>query len=212
MGTVNLSTNGGITLAGSYCLPTFSPKSPDFGGFDDNCQFGDAAVVVTEIRPPNHARSWTESALNGELGGLARGFALNHLGDLPGVVLAREGRTWGVYAPGTELNYDVSEDGNGAPGPKEAGQVLNWVLLPLAMLGGVRLAKRSRRRFLIIAVPIMVVAINAAVFYGSTRIRTAAEPSIALLAAIGAVVLVRLLHGTHTKTLPAEGLEVARPS
>ena len=63
----------------------------------------------------------------------------------------------------------------------------NWVLLPLAVAGGIWLAARSRRRLIIVAVPIVVVAINAALFYGSTRLRVAAEPSIAVLASAGAL-------------------------
>lgn len=202
MGALILSSNGGDTLSGSYCPPTYSPKSPDYGGFDNDCQFGSTDVIVTETRPPNHAKHWTERTLNGELTQLSRNYALNHLSDLPGVVLAREGRAWGVYAPGAELNFDVTEDGNGARGPKQAGQVLNWVLLPLAIVGGVHLARRSRRRLLLVAVPIVVVAINVAVFYGSTRIRTAAEPSIAVLAAVGVVVLLGRLRRAQRRGTP----------
>ena len=92
---------------------------------------------------------------------------------------------WGVYAPGTQLAYDVSEDGTGARGPKQVGQILNWVLLPFACLGAIQLARRSRPRLAVVVVPIAVVAINAAVFYGTTRLRMAAEPSIDVLASIG---------------------------
>jgi 4-amino-4-deoxy-L-arabinose transferase-like glycosyltransferase len=207
MGALILSSNGGDTLSGSYCSPTYSPKNPAYGGFDQDCQFGEAAVIVIYRRPPNHARNWTERTLSGELSALAKTYALDHLGDLPGVVLAREGRAWGVYAPGAALDFDVNEDGNGARGPKQAGQVLNWVLLPLAVVGGVQLARRSRRRLLLVAVPIVVVAINAAAFYGSTRIRTAAEPSIAVLAAVGVVLLLTYLLRARWPKVP-----IVRPS
>jgi hypothetical protein len=85
------------------------------------------------------------------------------------------------------LAFDVSEDGMGARGPKQLGQIMNWVLLPFACLGAFQLARRSRRRLAVVVVPIAVVAINAAVFYGSTRLRVAAEPSIDVLASIGAI-------------------------
>ena len=217
MGALILSTNGGDTLSGSYCPPTYSPKNPTYGGFDDDCQFGLAAVIVTYKRPPNHARNWTERTLSGELSSLAKNYALSHLSDLPGVVLAREGRAWGVYAPGAQLVFDINEDGNGAPGPKRAGQAMNWVLLPLAVLGGVQLARRSRRRLLLVAVPLVVVAINAAVFYGSTRIRTAAEPSIAVLAAVGIVFLLTCLRRARRPGVPnrstvvTDSAELTRP-
>jgi 4-amino-4-deoxy-L-arabinose transferase-like glycosyltransferase len=187
MGAPMLSSDGGTTLSGSYAPTTFSPSNPDYGGFDNNAQFGLAVLIVKWERPPNHAKSWTERSLSGALSNDAKSYALNHLSDLPGVVLAREGRVWGVYAPSAQLNFDVGEDDNGARGPKQAGQILNWVLLLFAIVGGVQLARRSRRRFIVLAAPLVVVALNAALFYGSTRLRVAAEPSIAVLAAFGAL-------------------------
>ena len=69
---------------------------------------------------------------------------------------------------------------------------MNWVLMPMAVVGGIWLASHSRRRRLIIVmIPTLVVAINAALFYGSTRLRVAAEPSIAVLASVGALWVIR---------------------
>ncbi|MHB1530528.1 MAG: ArnT family glycosyltransferase [Acidiferrobacteraceae bacterium] len=187
LGALTLSTNGGLTLAGSYSAATFSPKSPVYGGFDNNSQFGTAAVIVAYENPPNHARHWTELTLSNAMSHSAISYALKHLSDLPGVLAAREGRVWGVYAPGAELNFDVAEDGTGARGPKQVGQIMNWVLLPFCLIGAVWLARRSRKRMIIVAAPILAVAITAAAFYGSTRLRVAAIPSIAVLASIGAL-------------------------
>jgi hypothetical protein len=187
MGALTLSTNGGDTLSGSYCPATFSPKSPDYGGFSQDCQLGEAAVFIDFGRPPNDASHWTELTLADALGRTGTTYARKHLADLPGVVLAREGRVWGVYAPGTQLAFDVAEEDSGARGPKQVGQIMNWLLLPLALVGAYQLARRSRRRLIIVAVPLLVVAINAAVFYGGTRLRVAAEPTIVVLASVGAV-------------------------
>ena len=187
LGSPTLSTNGGFTLSGSYSAATFSPSSPEYGGFDDSSQNGLAAVIFSYVKPPNHAKHWTERTLSDAMATASTNYAQGHLSDLPGVMLAREGRVWGVYAPGTELTFDVSEDGNGGAGPKQVGQIVNWVLLPLAVVGAARVATRSRRRLIIVMVPVVVVAINAALFYGSTRLRVAAEPSIAALASAGAL-------------------------
>jgi 4-amino-4-deoxy-L-arabinose transferase-like glycosyltransferase len=187
MRSLTLSTNEGLTLAGSYSGATFSPSNPLYGSFDNNNQLGLTAVILTFDKPPDHARHWTEVVLSDHLGRDGTTFARQHLSDLPGVVLAREGRVWGLFAPGSQLAFDTTEDLTGAPGPKHVGQILNWVLLPLALLGAVLLGRRSRRRLLVILVPAVVVALNAAVFYGSTRLRVAAEPSIDVLAAIGAL-------------------------
>jgi 4-amino-4-deoxy-L-arabinose transferase-like glycosyltransferase len=202
MGSLTLSTNGGLTLSGSYSPATLSPKSPEYGGFDNNNQFGLAAAIFTYGKPPGHASHWTERTLSDAMGKVATAYARQHLRDLPGVVLAREGRVWGVYAPGTQLDFDVGEDENGARGPKQVGQIMNWALLPFALAGAIQIAKRSRRRLIIVAVPILVVAINAALFYGSTRLRVAAEPSIAVLAALGALwVIERIRHGPSAEQI-----------
>ncbi len=133
LGSPTLSTNGGLTLSGSYSPATLSPSSPDYGGFDNNSQFGETAVIVTYEKPPNRARSWTERTLTDALTKEATTYARGHLSDLPGVMLAREGRVWGVYAPGTELKFDVTEDDNGGAGPKQAGQIIE---LGAAAAGG----------------------------------------------------------------------------
>ncbi len=187
MGSLTLSTNEGLTLSGSYSADTLSPSGPNYGGFSNDTQFGAAAILVKYGTPPDHAKHWTETTLSNALGSGAITYARAHLSEMPGVVLAREGRVWGVFAPGNQLVFDTTEDRTGAPGPKQAGQILNWVLLPFALLGAVRLGLRSRRRLLVLLIPIAVVALNAAVFYGSTRLRVAAEPSIDVLAAIGAL-------------------------
>ena len=76
------------------------------------------------------------------------------------------------------------------------GQIMNWVLPPFALVAAFQIAKRSRRRLIIVAVPLLVVAINAAVFYGGTRLRVAAEPSIAVFSSVGALwVIERIRHG-----------------
>jgi 4-amino-4-deoxy-L-arabinose transferase-like glycosyltransferase len=185
MGTLTLSTNEGLALSGSYSAGTFSPSSPDYGGFDNNAQFGAAAILVKFGKPPDHDSHWTELTLSDALKSGAIAYAKGHVSDLPGVALAREGRVWGVYAPGSELFFDRTEDLTGAYGPKQAEQIVNWFLLPLALFGAVTLGRRSRRRLLVVLIPVVVVALNAAVFYGSTRLRVAAAPSIDVLAAIG---------------------------
>jgi hypothetical protein len=196
MGSLTLSTNEGLTLSGSYAAGTLSPSSPDYGGFDNNAQFGEAAILVKFGKPPDHGAQWTEVTLSDALRSWAITYARGHVSDLPGAVLAREGRVWGVYAPGSELAFDDTEDLTGAYGPKQAEQIVNWVLLPFALLGAVILGRRSRRRLLVVLVPVVVVALNAAVFYGSTRLRVAAAPSIDVLAGIGALwVGCRLLFG-----------------
>ena len=55
----------------------------------------------------------------------------------------------GVYSPTTSIQFDVEEDGNGARGPKQFAYFINWVLLALAVVGGLQVAKQSRRQLLV---------------------------------------------------------------
>jgi xanthosine utilization system XapX-like protein len=85
-----------------------------------------------------------------------------------------------VYKLDDQLDFDRNEgrDRNA----QRTGQILHVLLLPFAILGVTRVAKR----YLPVFLPGPVVAVLVAVaFYGSTRIRAPAEPAIAVLAAIG---------------------------
>jgi hypothetical protein len=73
------------------------------------------------------------------------------------------------------------------------GRALYWVFLPFVAFGAVLLARRSPRRFLVVMVPVIVAVVTVALVYGSTRMRVVAEPSLAVLAATGAVTAARWL-------------------
>jgi 4-amino-4-deoxy-L-arabinose transferase-like glycosyltransferase len=199
MGGFTISTDNGTTLVGAYAPSTFDPNSPLYGSFSGAVQDGVAAVLFKYSPPPNHAKHWTELTLNDALGHIGTMYARDHLGDLPGVVLAREGRLWGVYASGSQLAFDVASDGNGVWGVQEAGQYLNWFLIPLTVVGGIVLYRCSRRDFVVVAAPIVAAALSAALTFGSTRYRAVAEPSDAVLAAIGALFVIERL--THVRLL-----------
>jgi hypothetical protein len=190
MGGFTVSTDNGTTLVGAYTPVTFDPNSPLYGSFSGGVQNGVAAVLFKYSPPPDHAKHWTELTLNNALGHIGITYARGHLSDLPGVVLAREGRLWGVYASGSQLAFDVASDGNGVQGFQVAGQYLNWFLIPLTIGGGIVLYRRSRRDFVVVAAPIVAVALSAALTFGSTRYRALAEPSDAVLAAIGALFVI----------------------
>ena len=172
-------------MSGSYSAGTLSPSSPYYGGFDNNSQFGIAGVLVNQEKPPGHAKHWTEITLSNAMSNLATTYAREHSPTSPAQYSPAKVESGRVYAPASELAFDTTEDLTGANGPKQTEQILTWVLLPLALVGAVLLGRRSGRRLLIVLVPVVVVAFNAALFYGSTRLRVAAEPSIDVLASIG---------------------------
>jgi hypothetical protein len=111
--------------------------------------------------------------------------AIHHLSALPRVIVAREAATWGLGDHSYQLRFATNE--GRIEVYEQAGWIAYWVMAPFVVIGGVVLARRSWRSLVILVVPIAVVAVNAAVFYGSSRIRTAAEPSLAILAATGGI-------------------------
>jgi 4-amino-4-deoxy-L-arabinose transferase-like glycosyltransferase len=199
LGGLTISTDSGTTWVGSYTKNTFSPSNSLYGSFDNETQFADTAVFIKEGKPPNGAKTWTELPLSDVLSRVGITYARDHLTDLPGVVLAREGREWGVYALGSQLQYD-SEEGGQVPGFFVAGEILELISLPLAVAGAFILAKRSRRDLVIILAPVVLTLIDAALFYGTTRLRAGAEPSIFLLSSI---TLVSSFHWLRKQLTPA---------
>ncbi len=185
LGGAVLSDQQGVTLAGSYCNSTFNSTDPSYGSFDVYCSLTGTAVVVVYSKPPNGARQWTEIAVDRELTHGSEQFAIHHLSALPRVVVAREAATWGLGNHSYQLALALGEGRNETY--EQAGWIVYWVMVPFVVIGGVVLARRSWRPFVILVAPLGVVAVNAAIFYGSTRIRTAAEPSLAVLAATGGI-------------------------
>ncbi len=190
LGGLVLSTDSGTTLVGAYTPNTFSPSNPLYGSVDNDTQFGDAAVLYKFEKPPGHAKAWNEVTLNDALGHIGKTFATSHLGDLPGVVLAREGRLWGVYSPETQIHNDAG-DGGQVAGFYVAAWFAEWISIPLAIVGGIVLARRSPRRLVVLAVPLVLAAIDAAIFFGSTRLRAVAEPSLLLLSSVAIVAILQ---------------------
>lgn len=106
----------------------------------------------------------------------------DHLTALPLVATARVGRLWSVYRPFQMADLNEAE---GRPKwASLAGWAMFWPLVALAAAGVVVL-RRRRVALLPLLVPIVVVTLDAAAFYGLVRFRVPAEVSIVVLAAIG---------------------------
>jgi hypothetical protein len=115
-----------------------------------------------------------------------------HKGRVPVVALARVGRTWGLFRPGDMVGYNTKEDRE--EWVTRLGFVTYYPTLILAVVGAVVLFRRKRRRELwALSVPVLAVTIFTAVTYGQTRFRAAAEPSLAILAAVAIVAIVHRL-------------------
>jgi len=194
VGGAVLSDQEGVTLAGAYCDETFDPHNATFGSFSGFCADAIAAYFFKSVKPPDPATGWTEVSLDHTLTTFSENFARSHLGDLPRVVLAREASTWGLGNQGFQLDLRVS-GGRNRP-YEQIGGVLYWISTPFVLVGLATLFIRSRRRLLVLAMPVVLVVLNVALTYGDTRFRVAAEPTLAVLAAVGGAAIVGWIKST----------------
>jgi 4-amino-4-deoxy-L-arabinose transferase-like glycosyltransferase len=108
----------------------------------------------------------------------------SHLSRVPLVVLARVGRTYGLYDPIGQLSLDEHDDlvVRREALPALVGFLSYYPLTVGAISGLLLLRKTGRPTFFLIA-PFVSVAITVVVLYGQTRFRAAAEPTLVILAA-----------------------------
>jgi 4-amino-4-deoxy-L-arabinose transferase-like glycosyltransferase len=160
---VLISSNTGGLLAGANCRDTY--YGPEIGTWVYRC---------LRNRPPGD-----EAA--SDAGYRARGlrYARDHLGRLPLVMVVRVARLLDVYRPWTQgVFYQGSEGRN--PTAARAGLIFYWALLPFGIAGAVLTGRRGA----ILWVPVILVLLVAVLAYGSTRFRTAAEPSLVVFSAL----------------------------
>jgi hypothetical protein len=136
-----------------------------------------------------------EAQAAGTLRSAGMTYTRHHLTELPGVMAARLGRTFGLYQFEQQQNFagtegrNVQWDGRGTRG----FQLLAIVGLAGLVISSVR-RTRSWERWLLVVPPAAVVVI-VAFTYGNPRFRAAAEPAVVVLAALGAFDIVAALPG-----------------
>lgn len=109
---------------------------------------------------------------------------------LPAVMVARLARLANVRDVDQAIFLDAQE--GRLPEPTRWGIRIGWLVMLLAAAGFV-VQRRRRGPLLVLGAPILMVVLVALATYGSTRFRYGAEPSLAVLAAIGlAAVVARL--------------------
>ena len=165
-----LSTTDGDVLVQSNCSSAYSGRL--IGETDLAC-----------LSPGFHD---DPSVLNDKNRSRAFEFIADHLDRLPVVVAARVGRMWSVFRIDQTVGFGVNE---GRPRwASYAGVATLYVLVPLAIAGGVVLRRRRVPVWPLVA-PIVVVTATRLLIAGHPRYRAAAEPSLVVLAAVGAVTL-----------------------
>jgi 4-amino-4-deoxy-L-arabinose transferase-like glycosyltransferase len=160
---VLLSSNTGGLLAGANCRRTY------YSG-----EIGTWVYTCLANRPPGDEAT-------ADAGYRSRGlrYATHHLARLPLVLAARLGRLLDVYRPWTQgVFYQAAEGRN--PRAAKAGLIFYWALLPFGIVGAIL----AGRRGFVLLVPVALVVVVALLAYGSTRFRTAAEPSLVVFSAL----------------------------
>jgi 4-amino-4-deoxy-L-arabinose transferase-like glycosyltransferase len=160
------STNDGLTICGANIQSVY------YGGGTGLWSLECAGHPV-----PKGDRSVTSSALRSE--GLH--YIRDHLGRVPVVVAVRVVRVWSLYAPGQMADYNTGEGRDVEV--SWAGFFAFWVLVPCAVVGGVKLRRRRVPITPLIAQFVMVTITGAAI-YGLVRFRVPADVSLVVLAAV----------------------------
>jgi hypothetical protein len=173
---VLISTNSSAVFAGANCADSWEGRF--IGLWQLQC-YG--------ATPPGDE---SEKAVEYRRRGLE--YARENAGRLPLVVAARVGRAWDVFRPGQAVDYEFFE--GRAHGASRLGLVAYYPLVLLAVWGAVMLRRRGAPLLPLLAMPLMV-TVTAALVYGLTRFRFAAEPAIVTLAAVSLDALVARLRG-----------------
>ena len=111
-------------------------------------------------------------------------YVRDHLGQVPGVIAARVGRTVGLYRFDQQVNFARFE-GRTARWDRW-GTRLFQALSVIALLGALA-PWRSRGLRWTVVTPIVAVALTVVVTYGNLRFRAVADPAVVVLAALATI-------------------------
>ena len=165
---VALTTSLGVTLAASNNPTTYG--GPRLGHIDTD-------FWTTWVRGDD------ESVSDARYRDQAGRFIADNASDLPAVLATRQGRTWGLFRQLQQTTLD-REWGNSPLWIYRTGLVVYWLLVPVAIMGAIRMLRQRVALFSILAFPAIVV-VATTLTYGQTRFRAPAEPALVILAAVG---------------------------
>jgi 4-amino-4-deoxy-L-arabinose transferase-like glycosyltransferase len=175
---VPISNNSGTLIAGANCDRAYEGQYLGIWRFE--CV---TSIDVTGLDEAETADRFREVGVD---------YAREHASEVPKVVTVRVLRTFGLYEPKDQIDWESFE-----------GRTTRWqtighrmflVLVPLAIAGAVVLA-RARRSWWPLVAPVAIVAFTSAISYGNQRFRILAEPGVLVLAAISMVALARGIAG-----------------
>lgn len=166
---VLLTTNEAEVLLGANCDDSYSAVGPGAGGWSLLCVLADPDFRDDEEPSVRAARQRS----------LALDYVREHLPGLPRVLAARVLRTLDLYGLRDQVRGDVGEER--VEWAVWAAIASFWLLAVAASFGFRRLPRRERW---LLVLPMVLVMFLTIIFYGGHRIRSSAEPSLVLLAAV----------------------------
>ncbi len=202
---VPVSNNAATLIDGANCDSTYAGAT--LGLWRETfSQFGDRARELPQasacfegfdIADPNFDEAKVASMHRRD----GVDYARDHLGSLPKVMVTRVLRTWALYAPRQQVNFEALE---GRPREWQMrGTVMYWFVLPLAIVGVV-ISRRRRSVIWPLVTTALAVSVVSALTYGQQRFRVGAEPALLVLAAVTLAAIWRALTQRHSDdVLPA---------
>jgi 4-amino-4-deoxy-L-arabinose transferase-like glycosyltransferase len=173
---VVLTTNLGQTLVASNCDAAYYDL--EVGWWNYACLEAASNQVVGDA-----------SQRDAELRSMAFEYMGNHTRRLATVVLAREGRTFGLYKPFDQVRLESLGGPTRAVG--RAGLLAYWPLLALS-IGGAAVLRRRRVPLVPLIGCVATVVVASGLTIGQIRYRALAEVPIVLLAAVAIAALTTL--------------------
>jgi len=170
---VLLSTGLGAAMAQGNCDSAYSGTL--MGYFDFNC----LGTNVQKAARGGSKDPYRDATLRRE----ALDYMQDHVGRLPAVSLARQGRAWSFFRPLQTADLEA-EFSKTASSVHRLATLFYWALLPGAVVGVIAL-RRRRIPLLPLVAPFLVTVVAVATTYGQPRLRVGAEVPLVLLAAVG---------------------------
>lgn len=167
------TNNSGTLLAGANCDATYG--GPQIGSWRFDC--------VTAVYPSG----LDETDAAADLRSTGIDYALDHAGEVPGVMAVRVARTFGAWDIRTNLFLESLE---GRDYDWLWAAWYAWLVVAALAVVGVVARRRAGAEVWPLLVPVAIVATMSMISYGNQRFRMMAEPGLVVLAAVGAMALV----------------------
>ncbi len=159
-------------------------------GFDPGC-FADPEQFARVEASVQDRHVYDESERELIARDQATAYIADHRSRLPVVMAARVGRMWDVFRPAQNVRFNDTLEGRGERA-SQAGLVMYYLLLPLAVVGAVALHRR-RITLIPLVAPMLLITVTAALAFGTTRYRIPADVALVVLAGVGVAALVARL-------------------